>query len=129
MRVYGKRWEKLRAAILKRDGYRSQLASRYGIARPAEVVHHILPVEFFPEYRYKAWNLISVTTAEHNRLHERGTHQLADEGMRLALKTARLQGMDLAEIQDRMKGDPDESRRQGQVQRQRVERSSAIRQG
>lgn len=102
MKRYGKAWERKRAAILRRDKYRSQLSSRYGRIVAANTVHHILPVEFFPEYMWTDWNLISVTSQEHNGLHDRDTHGLTDEGVKLARRTALAHGLDLEEVMTRL---------------------------
>lgn len=99
---YGKAWERKRAAILRRDRYRSQLSARYGKAVQGNTVHHILPVEFFPEYMWMDWNLITVTEKEHNGLHDRETHRLTDEGMKLARRTALARGLDLEEVMERL---------------------------
>lgn len=97
-KVYGKAWERKRAAILRRDGYLSQIAARYGRNVPADTVHHILPVEFFPQYMYTNWNLITVTRSEHNSLHERDTRRLTDAGLDLARRTAARHGLNMAEV-------------------------------
>lgn len=99
-KVYGKAWERKRAAILRRDGYRSQLAARYGRNVPGDTVHHILPVEFFPRYKYESWNLITVTRAEHNTLHERDTRRLTEAGLDLARRTAARRGLNMAEVME-----------------------------
>ncbi len=99
---YGHKWEKLRARVLRRDGYQSQIAKRYGKHVEADTVHHILPVEHFPEYMFTPWNLISITAAEHNRLHERETHKLTDEGLDLARRTAMRLGLNLPDIMARL---------------------------
>lgn len=103
--IYGKRWEQLRGKILRRDGYMSKLSSRYGKRVPANVVHHILPAEFFPEYMWQMWNLITVTAGEHNRLHIRDTHKLSADGLSLARKTAVKQGLNLTEVMVRLNND------------------------
>ena len=46
------RWDAKRKAILKRDGYEDQIMKRYGKHVSAETVHHIVPAEDFPEYRW-----------------------------------------------------------------------------
>ena len=102
MKRYGRKWQKIRAAILKRDKYRSQLAYRYGRIAQADTVHHILPVEYFPEFMYAPWNLISITMKEHNELHDRTTHQLTDKGLGLAERTVRKRGMKWEEIKNRL---------------------------
>ena len=102
MKLYGKRWERLRAYVLKRDGYMSKLASRYGKRTPANVVHHILPAEFFPEYVWQTWNLITVTAGEHNKLHVRDSHKLTAEGLQLARRVAVRQGLDVDKVMERL---------------------------
>ena len=63
-----RRWERLRAQVMRRDGYRCQLSKRYGKSVPADLVHHIYPVDEFPEYAFEPWNLIAVSRAAHNKL-------------------------------------------------------------
>ena len=70
----GKRWRDLAARAMRRDGYMCQLSRRYGKRVPAEVVHHIYPVDEYPEYAYCLWNLISLSRAMHNRLPDRKTY-------------------------------------------------------
>ena len=87
------RWKRLRARVLKRDGYICQLSKRYGRLEQATTVHHIFPREKYPEYQWEAWNLISVSTEMHDRLHNRQTHQLSAEGERLRVRTATRHGV------------------------------------
>lgn len=47
-----RRWQHLRQRALRRDAHRCQESARYGRAVPAEVVHHIWPVEEYPQYAY-----------------------------------------------------------------------------
>jgi 5-methylcytosine-specific restriction endonuclease McrA len=90
-----KRWRKLRERILKRDGYMCQESKRYGKMVEANTVHHIFPVSRFPEYIWCEWNLISLSSAAHNRMHIRDTDELTEEGERLMKRTARKQGIEL----------------------------------
>lgn len=109
MFTYGRKWQRKRAAILKRDGYKSQLAARYGRNIPGDTVHHILPVGFFPEYRWENWNLITVTRQEHNRLHDRDANKLTKDGLELARRTAAKRGMNVPEVMARLAGtEPEE---------------------
>ena len=87
-------WKTKREAILRRDKYQCQYMKRYGKAREAQHVHHIVPLEYYPEFRLCSWNLISLSTEAHNRMHDRETHELTAEGQRLLEKTARAQGLD-----------------------------------
>ena len=73
------KWKHLAAGILRRDGYRCQVSKRYGKQVPAEVVHHIYPVDEYPEYAYCPWNLIALSRAEHNALHDRTTGALTEK--------------------------------------------------
>lgn len=91
-----KRWEDLRAYILRRDRFLDQIQLRYGKRIEATHVHHIFPREFFPEYTYKGWNLISLSQSTHNTLHDRTGHKLSKKGWKLLKKTARAQGIELS---------------------------------
>lgn len=62
----------------------------------AKHVHHIFPLEWYPEYALCDWNLISLCSAEHNKLHDRETHRLTAAGLRLMLNTARKQGIEVS---------------------------------
>lgn len=81
-----KRWHDKRDSILRRDNYTCQLCKRYGKMTGAHHVHHIFPWEFYPEYAYENWNLISLCQQCHNRMHDRDTHELTAEGKRLQRK-------------------------------------------
>ena len=82
-----KRWKALSDKAMRRDGYKCQMAARYGRSEPAEVVHHIYPVDEYPEYGYCMWNLISLSRAAHNKLHDRKTGELTEEGRALMRRT------------------------------------------
>ena len=82
-----KRWIEMAGRAMRRDGYKCQLSARYGKNVPAEVVHHIYPVDEYPEYAYCMWNLISLSRAAHNKLHDRKTGELTEEGRALMRRT------------------------------------------
>lgn len=90
-----KRWERLRAAILQRDGYRCQMAAHAGKSIPADTVHHIFPLKDYPEYRWEPWNLISLSRAAHEKLHYRSDDKLTYKGRLLLEATAEEQGIEL----------------------------------
>lgn len=91
------RWKKLRESVLRRDRYQSVLSSRYSpIAKPAQVVHHIFPREWWPEYQWSPWNLISITLKEHQELHG-DNGELTRKGVDLLKRTAQKQCIDADE--------------------------------
>ena len=84
------KWKHTARVVMRRDGYMCQLSKRYGKAVPAEVVHHIFPVDEYPEYAYELWNLISLSRKMHNTLHDRNTDALTAEGVALMRRAKRL---------------------------------------
>lgn len=82
-----KEWKKLRSEILRRDGYICMISKRYGKNKQADTVHHIYPARDYPELFFNANNLISVSNNAHNKLHDRNTDDLSDEGKRLQQRT------------------------------------------
>lgn len=90
-----RRWERLRAAILRRDGYLCQESKRYGKFVTADTVHHLLPRDVFPEYQWEPWNLISLAHDVHDTMHDRSTGDLSEAGAALARRMARRRGFDL----------------------------------
>ena len=93
MNYKSKRWKKMRASVLKRDGYQDRELARYGKNVPANTVHHIFPAENYPEYQWEPWNLVSVSSKTHNELHDRNTGALTDKGMELLQRVARQRGI------------------------------------
>ena len=91
------RWISKRQSIMRRDKYQSRLARRFGKLIPAEIVHHIFPRTEFPEYAFEDWNLISITMSEHNRLHDRGSDALTEEGAELLRRVARQNNIPIPE--------------------------------
>ena len=75
------RYQRLRRQALRRDGYRCQEAKRYGRSEPATTTHHIWPAEDYPEYAYCLWNLVSLSAAAHDAMHDRKTRQLTAKGI------------------------------------------------
>ena len=80
-------WKRKRKYILKRDGYRCQLAKRYGRNLDANTVHHIYPLDEYPQYALCDWNLIAVSQEANNRLHDRKTGKLTQLGLDLMRRT------------------------------------------
>lgn len=83
-----RRWELLRAAILKRDGYICQESKRYGRRVSADTVHHVFPRDAFPEYQWEPWNLVSLSAGVHDQMHDRNTGALTDRGVALLRRVA-----------------------------------------
>ena len=75
-----KRWRKLRGSILRRDKVKCRESARYGITAEATTVHHIWPAEDYPEYAWAPWNLVSLTQAKHEAMHDRLTGKLTPLG-------------------------------------------------
>lgn len=88
-----KRWERLRRAVLARDGYKCRESARFGKNIPATTVHHIFPADEYPEYRWESWNLISLSASVHDEMHDRTSGKLTDKGKDLMFRTARKRGM------------------------------------
>lgn len=82
-----KKWRKKSKHILRIDGYKDIVLGWYGCRVPANIVHHIYPVEKYPEYAYCDWNLISVSIAGHNKLENRKTGELTALGKSLMKRT------------------------------------------
>ena len=74
------RWRHLRKRILRKDNYLCQLSLRYGMRVEADTVHHIFPLEYYPELKFVEWNLISLCKEQHNALHSREGHNLTQKG-------------------------------------------------
>ncbi len=81
------RWKKKRAYVLKRDGYLCRYSKRYGKNVEATRVHHIYPAKDYPEYAWEDWNLISLSAAAHELMHDRETGELTRHGENLKSKT------------------------------------------
>lgn len=75
-----KRWKKKRENVLRRDKYQCQEAKRYGQNEEATTVHHIYPLEEYPELALANWNLISVSGKRHDTFHDRTTGQVTAAG-------------------------------------------------
>lgn len=87
--LHREHWKHKRDLILRRDNYTCQLCKRYGKRTTAQHVHHIFPWEFYPQYTYENWNLISLCQRCHNKMHDRDTHEITEEGKRLQRKAER----------------------------------------
>ena len=75
-----KRWRRKAEYIKRKYGYLCQESLRYGKRVEAEMVHHIYPVDEYPEYAYADWNLLPLSNKQHNRMHIRETRELTPLG-------------------------------------------------
>lgn len=92
----GRKWRGKAARVLSRHNYVDQVKKRYGKLEQADMVHHALPLEDFPEYAFHDNNLIPVSRATHRGLHnDDGT--LTAAGIEVARRAARLIGIDIAD--------------------------------
>ena len=87
------RWQRLRAMVLRRDGYQCQVTKRYGRRVEATTVHHVFPREEFPEYQWEPWNLISLAGDVHDEMHDRQSGALTEKGVELLKRVARREGV------------------------------------
>ena len=81
------RWRRLRERVLRKAGYRCQWAKRYGRREQATTAPHIWPAEDFPEFAWCEWNLIALSQASHNAMHDRTTGKLTEFGEQLRRRT------------------------------------------
>lgn len=66
-----KTWILKRVRIFKRDDYLCRECKRYGKTTAATTVHHINPLEQYPELALVSVNLISFCTCCHDKMHDR----------------------------------------------------------
>ena len=52
----------------------------YGPAKEAQTVHHIYPLELYPELALVNWNLLPVTFKAHNTFHNRIDNTITVKG-------------------------------------------------
>ena len=62
------KWREKSEKIIKRDKY-CQNCKRYGRIRNAQMVHHIKPVEDYPELGFVNSNLVALCWDCHNKMH------------------------------------------------------------
>ena len=82
------KWKNKREKILRRDEYLCQECRRYGRTTPATTVHHIYPLEQYPEWKWANWNMLSLCDACHNKMHNRETGELSELGKQWTDRTS-----------------------------------------
>ncbi|NOU63168.1 HNH endonuclease [Paenibacillus sp. LMG 31461] len=75
------KWKAKRLKVLRRDEYRCRDCIRYGKTTEATTAHHVNPLESRPELALASWNLISLCTKCHDKMHDRVTGQLTTAGL------------------------------------------------
>ena len=67
--IWSEKWRTKSHKILRRDNYIDQYVLKTERRMiPADMVHHILPRESFPQYAMEDWNLIAVSRRTHNKI-------------------------------------------------------------
>lgn len=82
-----KRWRELSKRVLRKYKYNCQYNARYGKSVHADCVHHIFPVDEYPEYAYCLWNLIPLSDKAHESMHDRLTGRLTALGREIMRRT------------------------------------------
>ena len=73
-------WRNKRKAILKRDNNECQVSKSMGqVSTDKLIVHHIKPLEYFPELAMDDSNLITVSHTNHNIIHGLTSAKFKDE--------------------------------------------------
>lgn len=67
-RGYDSRWDKVRALKIKQNPLCEECL-KHGIVSPAEIVHHIKPVDEYPELLLDMENLVSLCRQCHGKMH------------------------------------------------------------
>ena len=74
------KWKHKRDRVLRRDEYLCRECKRYGKSTAATTVHHCNPLEQYPELALVNNNLISLCGECHDKMHDRTTGTLTDNG-------------------------------------------------
>ncbi|EJL44016.1 HNH endonuclease [Brevibacillus agri] len=74
------RWKHRREKVLRRDDYLCQECKRYGKTTSATTVHHINPLEQYPELALVSANLVSLCNPCHDIMHDRTSGDLTRAG-------------------------------------------------
>ena len=82
-----KQWVAKRSTRLRIDSYLCQECKRYGKTAQANTVHHIYPLEDYPEYKLTTDNLVSLCNKCHNAMHDRTTNELTQKGLNWKART------------------------------------------
>ena len=75
------KWVALRNSALIRDKYMCQCCIANNKHVNATCVHHVFPIERYPEYAHELWNLMSLCDKCHDEMHNHYTGELSKKGM------------------------------------------------
>ena len=93
-----KKWLEKKSRILRRDGYMCQISKRYGKMIPAELVHHIFPLDEFPGHDVVEHGLVVVNgPVLQGPGGDRQTNSLTEEGRQLLERIARRNNIEVPE--------------------------------
>lgn len=76
-----RKWKRKRETTLRHYDYECQEARQYGKTEQAETVHHIYPLEEYPELALVGWNLLPITNKAHNTFHDRTNDKVIGRGI------------------------------------------------
>jgi hypothetical protein len=65
---------------MKRDNYQCRECKRFGRTTQAEMVHHVFPLENYPNHKLTDNNLIACCNNCHNTFHDRNGDNITDQG-------------------------------------------------
>ncbi len=74
------KWKAKRERILKRDEYMCRECKRYGKSTAANTVHHVIPLDQKPDFKFSSDNLISLCSKCHDKMHDRTNNKLTKLG-------------------------------------------------
>ena len=90
------KWVALRNTALIRDKYMCQNCKANNKAVNADCVHHVFPIESYPQYSYELWNLMSLCTKCHDEMHNHYTGELSKKGMLFLRAVASAKGIPIS---------------------------------
>ena len=90
------KWVALRNTALIRDKYMCQCCKANNKAVNATCVHHIFPIERYPDYKYELWNLMSLCDKCHDEMHNHYTGELSKKGMLFLRSIAAVKGIQIS---------------------------------
>ncbi|WP_057894020.1 HNH endonuclease [Lacticaseibacillus brantae] len=76
-----RKWKYKREVIMKRYNYEDQEQRRYGRVVTATMIHHIYPLDTYPMLALESWNLLPLSQASHNRMHDRLSDEIVGPGI------------------------------------------------